>query len=81
MTISGGISKSNLYKIEWDLKIMVDWLKGSGLRVNKTKIEICLFHQHDIGKIEINLNNCHFKSQNQMNVLDVIFDTKLNWAL
>ena len=72
--------KSLIAEIERDLKIMVDWLKGSGLKVNEAKTEVCLFHRHDIGKVEINLNNCRIKSMNQMNVLGVIFDSKLNWT-
>ena len=50
--------KSLIAEIERDLKIIVDWLKGSGLKVNEGKTEICLFHRHNIGKVEINLNNC-----------------------
>ena len=53
-------------EIERDLKIMVDWLKGLGLKVNEAKTEVCLFHKHDIRATEVTLNNCHVKSQNKM---------------
>ena len=67
-------------EIERDLEIMVNWLRGSGLKVNEAKTEICLFHRHDVRTTEITLNNCRIKTQTNMNVLGVLFDTKLTWA-
>ena len=66
--------------IEHDLGVMVNWLRGSGLKVNESKTEICLFHKHDVRTAEVTLNNCRIKTQNKMNVLGVLFDTKLTWA-
>ena len=64
---------------ERDLEIMIGWLRGSGLKVNEIKTEICLFHKTDVRQITVTLNNCPIQSQNKMNVLGVLFDTKLTW--
>ena len=71
--------KDLIAEAEHDLEIMINWLRGSGLKVNEIKTEVCLFHKHDTRQIKLNLNNCPIKSQNKMNVLGVIFDSKLTW--
>ena len=63
-----------------DLEIMTKWLKDSGMKVNETKTEICVFHRLDPPQITITINNCHVKSINSMNVLGVQFDSKLCWS-
>ena len=56
------------------------WLRDSGLKVNDTKTEICLFHRNDQLPIQITVNNVTLVSTLQMKVLGVIFDSKLKWA-
>ena len=62
------------------LEIMSNWLTQSGLKVNESKTEICLFYKKDTPPVEIILNNVTVKSGTSMNVLGVCFDSKLTWA-
>ena len=66
--------------IEYKMKTISKWLKDSGLKVNETKTELCLFYRKDTPQIEITINNVLVKSKDHMNVLGVIFDSKLSWA-
>ena len=59
---------------------MTKWLRDSGLKVNESKTELCLFHRFDHVQISINLNGSQIKSQINMNVLGVMFDSKLQWG-
>ena len=61
------------------LEMITKWLQDSGLLVNESKTEVCLFHKNDQPKIIITLQNLHIESKKEMNVLGVIFDCKLNW--
>ena len=62
------------------LSLITKWLTDSGLKVNESKTEICLFYRKDTPQIEINLNNNTITSKDSMNVLGITFDSKLNWA-
>ena len=59
--------------------MITKWLRDSGLVVNKSKTEACLFHQNDHPQIEFSLLGVKIKTQKSMNVLGVVFDSKLNW--
>ena len=61
--------------------MITKWLKDSGLLVNESKTEICLFHSNDQPLIQIRLQNVLITSKKYMNVLGVIFDSKLNWQI
>ena len=61
------------------LEMITKWLKDSGLKVNDTKTEACLFNVRDHPTIEININNNVIKTKPSMNVLGVQFDSKLQW--
>ena len=69
-------------KIEMELKLkkITKWLTDSGLKVNETKTEICHFYRNDTPPVEIKVNNVLIKSTDNMNVLGVIFDSKLTWS-
>ena len=58
---------------------ITNWLVKSGMKVNETKIELCLFHEKDQQPIDPTLHNQRLKSKQQMKVLGVSFDSKLNW--
>ena len=47
--------------------------------VNENKTEICLFHRHDKPLIQIKVQNVTVTSKKTINVLGVIFDSKLTW--
>ena len=61
------------------LEMITKWLKDSGLIVNEGKTELCLFHRNDNPAFDVNVCGTVVRSKKQMNVLGVIFDSKLNW--
>ena len=61
--------------------MITKWLRDSGLVVNESKTEVCLFHKNDQPQISITLQGVSITSKKSMNVLGVIFDAKLNWQL
>ena len=54
-------------------------VKKSGLKVSENKTELCLFHQHHQINCGLNINGATVHSKTSMNVLGIIFDSKLNW--
>ena len=64
--------------LERRLEMITKWLKDSGLVVNESKTEICMFHKHDQQKIKINVCGTEITSKHFINVLGVTFDSKLN---
>ena len=66
--------------LEGSLEAITKWLRGSGLTVNEAKTELCLFHRQDQPQISINLFNSLINSKNTINVLGVLFDSKLQWS-
>ena len=66
--------------LEMKLEMIVKWLKDSGLKVNETKTELCLFNRNDVAPIVLSLQGVQITSKKSMNVLGVTFDTKLNWT-
>lgn len=61
------------------LEAVVKWLKKSGLKVNESKAEVCLFHRSTQLNINTQINGTIIQSIASMNVLGVRFDNKLNW--
>ena len=61
--------------------MITKWLRDSGLVVNESKTEICLFHGNDQQKVNINVCGTIVKTKSFMNVLGVDFDSKLNWPI
>jgi hypothetical protein len=66
--------------MEKAIETITKWLKNSGLIVNEAKTELCLFYQNDTTLITIKINNCQIRPRNTINVLDVLFDSKLTCA-
>jgi hypothetical protein len=60
--------------------MIIKWLRDSGLQVNETKTEACLFHRNDKPLPTIKLQSKTIKTQKTINVLGVIFDSKLMWG-
>ena len=61
--------------------MITKWLRGSGLVVNESKTEICVFHRNDVQTVNVKVCDSFVKSSKSINVLGVIFDSKLNWSL
>ena len=47
---------------------------------NKSKTEACLFYKNDQPLIKLRINNERIRTKAAMNVLGVLFDSKLQWA-
>jgi hypothetical protein len=59
------------------LEIMTKWLKYSGIIVNETRTDLCLFYNAHHNPIEITINNLTVRSKNSINVLGIQFDSQL----
>ena len=55
------------------------WLQENGMKVNKSKTEICLFYKSDIKADDCLVGNSLIKVKNPISVLGLIFDSKLSW--
>ena len=62
------------------LEMVIKWLRDSGLKVNDVKTELCLFYRADTQPIQIEINGSTITSKQTINVLGVIFDSKLQWG-
>ena len=62
------------------LKTIAIWLKESGLKVNESKMEVCIFYCKDTPQVEIIVINNPVKSKDHINTLGITFDSKLTWA-
>ena len=61
------------------IELITKWLRQSGLKVNDSKTEICLFYRKDHPPITIKIKNVEIETKKQMNVLGITFDSKLQW--
>ena len=55
--------------LEKRLKMITKWLRDSGLVVNESKTEACLFHTQDQPPIEFTLQGVKITTKKSMNVL------------
>ena len=60
--------------------VIVNWLSKSGMKVNEQKTDLCLFYKRDVASISIILSGQVISSNKTINVLGVIFDSKLQWS-
>ena len=63
-----------LIDMQKSLEAITKWLRDSGLKVNETKTEICLFHRTMTRPIDVILNGITLKSSPTIKVLGVTFD-------
>ena len=61
------------------LEKIVRWLKESGLKVNESKTEICIFHRCDNTEGQLTIESAKVVSKDEINVLGLTFDSKLSW--
>ena len=66
--------------IETSLTNILAWMKASGLKVNETKTEICLFSRSDVASLNIVIKGVNVTISREINVLGVVFDAKLQWG-
>ena len=62
------------------LEKIIKWLKDSGLKVNESKTELCIFHRKNNTEGTLTVDNIVVTSKNEMNVLGLTFDSRLSWA-
>jgi hypothetical protein len=55
------------------------WLKSSGLKVNDSKTEVCIFYRKIKTEIEIELDGFQIKSKQNIKILGMIFDSHMTW--
>jgi hypothetical protein len=65
--------------LEKSLEAITKWLKQSGLKVNQEKTHLCLFYMKDTACVSITLDNVVILSKKEINVLGVVFDSRLCW--
>jgi hypothetical protein len=64
-----------------DSEMITKWLRQSGLKVNDSKTDLCLFHRKNQPLIEITVNNVVIHSTLIINVLCVELDSKFLWNI
>jgi len=68
-------------KLQTETNTLTKWFKSSGLVVNESKTEFCLFHKVQKPKGEFILNDVIVKSTNNIKALGITLDSNLNWEL
>ena len=63
--------------MEKSLEAIIKWLKKSGWKVYDQKTDLCLFHHQYQRNVLVSVNAITIHCNNNMNVLGVIFDSKL----
>ncbi len=66
--------------MEKTLEAITKWLRKSGLKVNQEKTDLCLFYKHDTAPVTIRLGDSLIRSKSEINVLGILFDSKLQWS-
>ena len=72
--------KMALEELRKELEKIIKWLKGSGLKVNEKKTELCIFHRNGNTDGSLSIDNSLITSKNEINVLGITFDSKLQWS-
>ena len=65
---------------ETTLETITEWMRHSGLKVNESKTEACLFSKRDCAPLVLNIGHDSITTKKTLNVLGVIFDSKLQWT-
>ena len=64
-----GVSKTKQQALEIlqvKLKAAIEWIRGSGLKVNLEKTEMCVFHKMDTSKGAFGVGNIRVESSQQL---------------
>ena len=68
-----------VHEVEESLEKISKWYSQSGLVVNQSKTEICLFYKTDVEAVNVSVGTSRIRTLLEMNVLGVVFDSKLQW--
>ena len=74
------IKEVALRDLEIKLQKIIKWLKDSGLKVNENKTELSVFHRIKNTDGNLQIDNVTIQSKNEINVLGITFDSKLQWS-
>ena len=55
-------------------------MKSSGLKINESKTELCLFSRNDVAAMVMSVNGVDVSTKSEINVLGVLFHSKLQWG-
>jgi hypothetical protein len=69
-----------IVRVELALDAITKWMRNSGLKVNEVKTEACLFFRKDGMPVRIKVGFHSIAIKKTLNVLEVIFDSKLQWT-
>ena len=72
--------KTALEDLKRKLERIIKWLKESGLKVNESKTELCIFHRTENTDGSLLIDNVLINSKSEINVLGITFDSKLQWC-
>ena len=72
--------KPVLEDLKKKVEIIFKWLKDSGLKVNKSQNEHCIFHPTENTERRLVIDDAMIESKSLMNVLGITFDLKLQWT-
>ncbi|MBF0208930.1 MAG: reverse transcriptase family protein, partial [Oligoflexia bacterium] len=76
---SGRDLDSTLGKVKMKAEFLLKWYRDSGLKVNETKTEVCIFSHVDTEPKNITLQGKLITTNKSIKVLGVLFDSKLTW--
>ena len=62
------------------LKRIIKWLKDSGLKVNESKTEFCIFHRNKNVEGRLMIDEVLIEAKSEINVLGLTFDCRLQWG-
>ena len=69
-----------LWRLQFQLEKVRKWLMDSGLKVNVGKTELIIFNRTDTAMSSITINGEVVQSKNEISVLGLIFDSKMEWS-
>ena len=58
---------------------IMKWMASSGLKINNSKTEICIFHRTETNIVNITIDNTIITSTDTINILGITFDCHLKW--
>jgi hypothetical protein len=69
-----------LRQVKNSVEVILKWLKDSGLMVNESKTELCVFHRSQRTRINMTIGEHTVKSKRSMTILGIIFNENLTWS-
>ena len=75
----GETEAESINKCTSQTQIMMDWLNSSGLRINASKTEVCVFSRSNCVIDRVELSEEMIDVKKEIKILGIIFDSKLTW--